>query len=102
MTQMLRKQIYIEKRQRTVLKRLAKKRGVSEAEVIRQAIDHEASGGSTPALPLDHDAWEQARAFMQARRKLGVQGQPYRWRREDAYDERLSRFERPLSDPGEA
>ncbi len=102
MAQMLRKQIYIEKRQRTLLKRLAKKRGVSEAEIIRQAIDHEASGGPAPALPLDHEAWEAALAFMQARRKLGVQGTPYQWRREDAYEERLSRLEQRLEDQGDS
>lgn len=101
MAQMLRKQIYIEKRQQTLLKRLAKKRGVSEAEVIRQAIEREASDSPARALPLDHDAWEQALAFMKARRKLGVQGPPYRWRREDAYEERLSRLERHLSKQGE-
>jgi hypothetical protein len=93
MAQMLRKQIYLEKRQQALLRRLAKKRGVSEAEVIRQAIEREALGGPALALPLDHEAWEQALAFMQARRKLGAQGQPYRWRREDAYEERLGRFE---------
>ncbi len=102
MTQMLRKQIYIEKRQRALLKRLAKKRGVSEAEIIRQAIEHEATGQPAPALPLDHEAWEQALAFMRARRKLGVQGQPYRWRREDAYEERMSRLERRLGNQGES
>ncbi len=52
MTRMLRKQIYIEKRQRALLKRLAKKCGVSEAEIIRQAIDHETLGGPVPAVPL--------------------------------------------------
>lgn len=101
MTQMLRKQIYIEKRQQTLLKRLARKRGVSEAEIIRQAIDREA-GNPAPVLPLDHDAWEQARAFMWARRKLGGQGQPYRWQRADAYDDRLERVERHVRDQGEA
>ncbi len=102
MAQMLRKQIYIEKRQRTLLKRLAKKRGVSEAEIIRQAIDHEASSGSGPALPPDHDAWEEALAFMRARRKLGAQGTPYHWRREDAYEERLSRLEHRPEDQGDS
>ena len=55
MAQMLRKQIYIEKRQQALLKRLAKKRGVSEAEIIRQAIDREAGGVENLAaedLPL--------------------------------------------------
>ena len=102
MTRMLRKQIYIEKRQRALLKRLAKKRGVSEAEIVRQAIDHEAMGGAVSTMPLDHEAWEQALAFMRARRKLGVQEQPYRWRREDAYEERLSRLEHRMGNQGKA
>ena len=102
MAQMLRKQIYIEKRQRALLKRLAKKRGVSEAEIIRQAIDHETLDTPAPALPIDYEAWEQALAFMHARRALGGQEQPYRWRREDAYEERLSRLERSLGSQGEA
>jgi hypothetical protein len=92
MTQMIRKQIYIQKRQQTLLKRLAKARGTSEAEIIREAIDQQAAGGTAHQLPLDEAAWEQARAFIEKRRKQGVQGQPYQWRREDAYDERLSRF----------
>ena len=41
MTHMLRKQIYIPKRQQVILKRLAKARGLSEAEIIRQAIERE-------------------------------------------------------------
>ena len=36
---MVRKQIYLPRRQNQLLKRLAKQRGVSEAEVIRQALD---------------------------------------------------------------
>lgn len=39
--QMVRKQFYISKRQDALLKQRAKQRGVSEAEVIRQAIEHE-------------------------------------------------------------
>ncbi len=95
MAQMLRKQIYIEKRQRTLLKRLAKKRGVSEAEIIRQAIDHEAGGGSGLALPPDHEAWEEALAFMKALQARGpLPDQRRTWKREDAYEERLSRYDR--------
>ncbi len=95
MAHMLRKQIYIKKRQRTLLKRLAKKRGVSEAEIIRQAIDHEATGGPAPALPLDHEAWEQALAFMKSLQAKGpLPDQRRTWKREDAYEERLSRYDR--------
>ncbi len=38
---MLRKQIYLTQRQNFLLKRLAKERGVSESEVICQALEHE-------------------------------------------------------------
>ena len=95
MTQMLRKQIYIEKRQQTLLKGLAKKRGVSEAEIIRQAIEREARDSPARALPLDHEAWEQALAFMKALQATGpLPDQRRTWKREDAYEERLSRYDR--------
>jgi hypothetical protein len=41
MSEMLRKQFYIHKRQHILLKRLSQARGVSEAEIIRQAIERE-------------------------------------------------------------
>ena len=46
MSQMMRKQIYIQKRQQVLLRRLARARGVSEAELIRQAIDNHVSAGA--------------------------------------------------------
>ena len=42
MSDMVRKQIYITRRQELLLKRLARLRGVSEAEIIRKALDKEA------------------------------------------------------------
>ena len=39
--EMVRKQIYIEERYERLLKRISKARGVSEAELIRQAIERE-------------------------------------------------------------
>jgi len=53
MSQMMRKQIYIQKRQQILLKRLARARGVSEAEIIRQAIEGMPEGpimGKVPRL----------------------------------------------------
>ncbi len=95
MQQMVRKQIYIEQRQEARLKRLAKQRGVSEAEIIRRALDRELNIVSTSSVPHNPDAWKQAVEFMKARRRLVTGGQaPYHWRREDAYEERLSRFDR--------
>jgi len=90
MAQMLRKQIYISKKQRALLKRLSQLRGLSESEIIRQAIEREAtSGGETPVVG-DTDALEEIIAFALSRRDLETAGEPYRWQREDAYDERLN------------
>ncbi len=40
MASKVRKQIYIDPDQESTLKQLAKDTGISEAEIIRQAIDH--------------------------------------------------------------
>jgi Ribbon-helix-helix protein, copG family len=96
MTQLIRKQIYIEKRQDALLKRQAKLRGVSEAELIREAIDKQlAQAAVRKPVPPDQDAWERALKFMKELRDRGplpVQGRT--WSREDGYEERLSRYER--------
>jgi hypothetical protein len=86
---MVRKQFYIQKRQHLLLKRLSQTRGVSEAEIIRQAIEREAIGASSrPSLP-DRDAWEEILDFVETRKALGPeQGKPYQWNRQDAYEER--------------
>ena len=49
MAEMVRKQIYIEERHERLLKRISKARGVSEAELIRQAIERETIGGKAPS-----------------------------------------------------
>jgi hypothetical protein len=98
---MMRKQIYIKKRQQILLKRLAKARGVSEAEIIRQAIDRETNSGSTLKIGRDPAALDEIVRFALGRRKHGATDQPYRWRREDAYEERLSRYDRRSSSSSE-
>ena len=94
MAQMIRKQIYIQKRQQAMLKRLAKARGTSEAEVIRQAIDRETRLGAAQPVQHDPSALAEIVQFALNRRKLGVTGEPYRWNRDDGYEERLSRYDR--------
>jgi len=95
MTRMIRKQVYIQKRQQLILRRLARARGVSEAEIIRQAIDHQVSGGRVRALPPDSAAWQKALAFIRSLQAQGpVSDQPRRWTREEAYEERESRYDR--------
>jgi hypothetical protein len=96
MTEMLRKQIYISLRQQALLKRLSKERGISESEIIRQAIDREA--GKIPSGAFESTrrrAWEDAYAFMRSIQAKGaLKDQRRNWNREDLYDERLRRYDR--------
>ena len=95
MTTMVRKQIYIESRQDALLKRLARVRKTSEAELIRQAIDRQLGTGLGHELPSDSDAWEQAHQFMLELLARGpIEGKGRTWKREDLYEERLSRYGR--------
>ena len=88
MTQMIRKQFYIHKRQQVLLKRLARRRGASEAEVIRQTIDQQMQSAAHQSLPPDPQALQAIIQFALERRKLGEISKPYQWQREDAYEER--------------
>jgi hypothetical protein len=90
---MVRKQIYIPRRQEQLLKRLAKERGVSEAEVIRQALDHEAQQQPTP-VRASREALEQFLAYAESLRERPemMQGEPVRWTREELYAEREARW----------
>ena len=99
MTDMLRKQIYISRRQQELLKILSKERGISEAEIIRQAIDRE-SAHAMPKTDLGRcKAWEKAYQFMLSLRERAEQfSEPYHWNREEIYEEHLSRFDRPPGD----
>jgi hypothetical protein len=93
MSEMVRKQIYISRRQQTLLKRLSKQRGISEAEIVRQAIDREAANASAQMPVSNEDSWQQAVNFMRALRDRADQfTEPYHWNREELYAERLSRF----------
>lgn len=91
-TRMVRKQFYIFKHQDELLKRLAKERGLSESEIIRQAIEHEA------AENLDHSAsseWKAIRDFItlaRSKRSQETKAEPYRWNREEIYAERENRW----------
>ncbi len=92
---MIRKQLYIHKRHQLLLRRLAEKRGVSEAEVVRQAIEHEAAGAVRQPTSMDRAAWEEIVKIAQARKVLASDESPYRWDRRDAYQERDHRYDRP-------
>ena len=93
MTQMLRKQIYIPKRQQVQLKRLAKARGVSEAEVIRQAIEREVLLTAAQPAAGDRSALEEFLRLGSSRRATAdTTGRT--WTRDELYDERLNRYGR--------
>ena len=92
MSEMVRKQFYIHERHQILLKRLSQARGVSEAEIVRQAIEREATG-EAPQSPLpDRAAWDEILGFIEARQALGAHGEPYQWNRQDAYAEREDRL----------
>jgi hypothetical protein len=88
---MIRKQVYLLRRQGLMLRRLAKQRGVSEAEIIRQALEREAEAiapvqGSGKAL-------EGMLAFARKRRrKYSGEGEPFEWDRAEVYEERETRW----------
>jgi hypothetical protein len=92
MAQMMRKQVYIEPVQDANLKKQAKLLGITEAEVIRRALDRQMAL-LVPGL-RDLTAWEREKAFI-AERKAG---RPLpggrKFRREEAYEERLDRYGR--------
>jgi hypothetical protein len=89
---MVRKQIYIRKRQEALLRRLAQARGLSEAEIIRQAIDREIAG--EPAQPAfsSLSAIDDFTRLALSKRSPGTRAEPYRWNREEIYAERESRW----------
>jgi len=80
----IRKQIYIEPYQNTVLKQLTHVTSLSEAEFIRQAIDHHTQRFQYPKR--DIAAWEQERDFILDLIKQGPVSGGRRWQREDLYE----------------
>lgn len=92
MGQMVRKQVYIEPAQEVSLKKQAKKLGITEAEIIRRAIDRQMVQ-LVPAL-RDLSAWEREKEFIAER----MAGKPLpggrKFKREEAYEERLKRYGR--------
>jgi len=81
---MVRKQVYIEPRQDRMLKRFAKKRGVTEAEVIRRALEQHMKELERADRGLK--AWQESKTFMEEWVKKGPVPGRRTWRREDLYD----------------
>lgn len=81
---MIRKQIYIEPLQRDRLKQLSRDMGISEAELIRQGIEHYLS--MPFQFPRDPEAWKEAKKLMVNRLKKGSSGGKRTWKRDDIYE----------------
>jgi hypothetical protein len=81
----VRKQIYLEPEQEVVLKRLAQQTGMSEAEIVRQALDRQ-----TRLLRFrrrDRQAWERELAFIEGLLQQGPVTGHRTWSREDLHEE---------------
>lgn len=81
----VRKQIYIDPIQEDSLKQLAKDTGVSEAEIIRQAIDRHTQSSLFPQQS-DLQAWKQEKVFIEHLIEQGSVPGQRTWRREDLYE----------------
>lgn len=80
----IRKQIYIEPDQETRLKQLASLTNLSEAEIIRQAIDQRTQSLGIKRRNLA--AWEAERAFIRQLIDEGSVAGERTWQRDDLYD----------------
>ncbi|SRR6266542_6495117 len=95
MAQMIRKQIYIQKSQEERLKKVAEARGVSEAEIIRRALENELRMISVYRPAYDQESWKRVIAFWEELDKRGpVEQRPRDWKRDDLYEERMRRYDR--------
>jgi len=88
----IRKQLYIAERQERALKRKAKALGISEAELVRRALDGVLDDAKRPR-PRRLEALER---FLECARAVAARGHrlPRRIRREELYEEREGRLMR--------
>ncbi len=101
MSRMVRKQIYIEEEQDAVLREVAEEYGISQAELIRQALEREIVGMRRAYFrypeKIRKKAFEDLKKFSEARKALKVEtgaGEGRGWTREEIYEERASRYDR--------
>jgi hypothetical protein len=90
MSTKVRKQIYLERRQDQAIKREAKARAISEAEVIRRRLDREESGE-----PRGGEDPSAVASFLAAARRWSskpASSKEWRWNRDELYEERFARY----------
>ncbi len=84
MAMKIRKQVYLEPRQEALLKRLAAELNVTEAELIRQAIDRQTRFFRSPERDLA--AWEEEKAFITHLIEQGPVPGERTWQREALHE----------------
>lgn len=87
---MVRKQVYIFPHQEARLKAMAQEQLVSEADLIRQAVDaflEQPPAHAAGSLPPDEAAWQEILSSFAEVGNRSVPGEAHRWTREDYYDE---------------
>jgi hypothetical protein len=92
---MVRKQLYIEEGQERAIKRRAKALGISEAEVVRAALDTALAAETVPAQPplLDEDdPLEMVLSLAAEDARRGHRLPPGGYKREELYAEREERL----------
>lgn len=83
MAKMIRKQVYIEPRHASLLKHLIRETGMSEAELIREALDRQ---GRFSRLPRDLSAWHEEHAFIVQLIEKGPISGKRSWKREELHE----------------
>jgi len=94
MSQMVRKQIYIQKSQEKRLKRFAEARGVSEAEIIRRALESELRRAGYRLAYDDEAMIRLYQAMLDLDKKPAVAQEERNWSRDELYEERMKRYDR--------
>lgn len=84
MATMIRKQIYLEASQDARIKQLAQATGRSEAEIIREALEHHA----TVTLPkhTKNQAWQAERAYIKQLMQQASEESERAWTRDELYE----------------
>ena len=83
MGRMVRKQLYLDDRQDAELARRARALGVSQAEVVRRAVDHYLADEERSARSA---AWEALKADLARDVERGVGSGGRRWTREELHE----------------
>jgi len=90
---MKRKQVYLEADQNRRLRALSRRQGKTESQLIREGV----SRVLAEPLPegVDDEAWARQLAFIDSLIRKGPVPGKRTWKREDAYERKVSRRQQP-------